>query len=375
MAEVFRGRDERLARDVAIKVLAPDKASDPTIRRRFATEGRTAARLSHPNVVGVYDVGEDGGNPYLVMELVTGGTLADRIRTGPLGEDVVGRVGLDILAGLGAAHAAGIIHRDVKPGNVLMTENGTAKLADFGIAKAAEPIEGDDATTRAMVIGTPNYLAPERAEGDPASVASDLWAVGVVLYEALAGVKPFQAPTPLAVVLAARNGDVVPLTERRPDVGLALVGAVQRALRPDPVDRFPSAAAMAAALEGRLEWGAPAGASSAVAGLAAVPTAATPPAPTQILEQPAVPRRFGGGRARVALAATVVLAALVTWGVASDSHGASPTRFPPTTVRAPVTTTAAAPTTPPSTTTLPQPAPPHGDRGPGKGGGGKGGDK
>ena len=167
-------------------------------------------------MVGVYDVGEDGGNPYLVMELVTGGTLADRIRTGPLSEDAVRRAGLDILAGLGAAHAAGIMHRDVKPANVLMDGHGTAKLADFGIAKPDQPADGGEATATAMVIGTPSYLAPERAAGAPASVASDLWAVGVVLYEAAAGVRPFQGATPLAVALAARNGDMVPLTGTPP---------------------------------------------------------------------------------------------------------------------------------------------------------------
>ena len=354
MAEVFLARDERLDRDVAIKVLRPDKAADPVIRRRFATEGRSAAGLSHPNVVGVYDVGEEGGNPYLVMELVTGGTLAERIRTGPLSEDGVRRAGLDILAGLGAAHAAGIVHRDVKPANVLIDGHGTAKLADFGIAKADQPPDSE-ATATAMVIGTPSYLAPERAAGAPATVASDVWAVGVVLYEAAAGVRPFQGATPLAVVLAARSGDMVPLRERRPDIGPALAGVIHRALSSHPQDRFPSAAAMGTALEAAGERvPSPALAASADS------TVAFGSAPTEVTKR--FLTRRGASRARATLAVASVVGALalvLTWTIVSDGPRSRAPAVPTTTVHGQITTPVPAPTRPPTTspalTTVPAP--------------------
>ena len=345
MAEVFLARDERLNRDVAVKVLRPDKAGDGVVRRRFAAEGRAVAGLSHPNVVGVFDFGEDGGNPYLVMELVTGGTLAERIGTGPLSEDEVRRVGLDILAGLGAAHAAGIVHRDVKPANVLMDEGGTAKLADFGIARADQPA-GDEETVTAMVIGTPSYLAPERVSGAPATVRSDLWAVGVVLYEAATGVRPFQGATPFAAALAARSGDTTPLRERRPDVGPVVAAVVNRALSPDPVDRFPSAAAMAAALEQggeRDRWAAPAAADTSTLALLSLPS--RPP------QRP--PARRGAARvwARLAVATAVgLLAVVLAWTTTSDGHASGTLTVPNTTAHALVPTTGAAqmPTTTPA---------------------------
>jgi serine/threonine protein kinase len=164
----------------------------------------------------------------------------------------------------------------VKPANVLMDEGGTAKLADFGIARAGRPGGGEDTVT-AMVTGTPSYLAPERAAGAPATVASDLWAVEVVLYEATTGVRPFQGATPFAVTLAARSGDTTPLRERRPDVDPVLAGVVHRALSPHPEDRFPSAAAMAAALEQQGEcdpFPVPAAAGTSTLALASVPTPA-----------------------------------------------------------------------------------------------------
>jgi serine/threonine protein kinase len=378
MADVFLGQDGRLGRDVAIKVLRHDKAADPGIRRRFASEGRAAARLSHPNVVGVYDVGLDGGSPYLIMELVTGGTLAAQIDTGPLPQDVVRRIGLDILAGLGAAHEAGILHRDVKPGNVLIDERGTAKLADFGIAKAQQPSDGGDVTATAMVVGTPSYLAPERAEGAPAGVASDLWAVGVVLYEALTAVKPFAASTPLATVLAARQGDYAPLQVRRPDINPALAGAVHRALNPSPAGRYLSAAAMAETLDGLRPWGAPARAAPpAVAASAADDdTAVVAPAPTEILEREpvvvgAVRPRSRGALARLAVASSVaVVAGLLAWALVGSGHRSIGHPQPTTTLHPQVTTTIPATTVPPTTT--PSPAPHHGGGGDHGDGHGKG---
>ena len=317
-------------------------------RRRFAAESRAVARLAHPNVVGVYDVGEHRGSPYLIMELVAGGTLAELIAAGPLPEDVVRQVGLDILAGLGAAHAAGLLHRDVKPGNVLIAMDGTAKLADFGIAKSDPP--SGDATATAAVIGTPSYLAPERAAGAPASVASDLWAVGVVLYEASTGVKPYQGVTPLAAALAARSGHFVPLRVRRPDADPALADAVHAALSPDPAARPPNAEAMADDIQD-LTRQTPA-TEVAQTPVAMQRTSILPPTSTVILDRNMVPRDVDRGTTRRTLAGLVaasivvvaLVAALLTWALVDRHHPPAPPA-PTTTVNGRVATTIPAPTT------------------------------
>ena len=247
MAEVFRAEDTRLGREVAVKILRPELATDPNFRDRFEGEARAAARLSHRNVVAVYDVGEGPhGRPFIVMELVAGGSLAERLRSGPLPEAEAVHVALEVLAALGAAHAAGIVHRDIKPGNILFSPDGSTKVADFGIAKALVPDAGtSDLTATSKVIGTPRYLPPERVEGRPATVGSDLWGVGVVLHEALAGTYPFPGDTPLAAVVAAQRGQSTPLLVSRPDVSPAVAAVADRALAPDPSDRYPSAEEMA----------------------------------------------------------------------------------------------------------------------------------
>ena len=261
MAEVYRGRDQRLARPVALKILRPQFSHDPALRLRFEEEAKAAALVSHPNVVGVYDAGEDndatagagaggGHHAFIVMELVVGESLADRIARGPLDSSEARRIGGQILDALGAAHARGVLHRDIKPANVLLTDDGTAKVADFGIAKAVHPSpDNDEPTAMNIVLGTPGYLAPERAQGNPATVRSDLWSVGVLLYEAVSGVRPFLGDNPIAVTLAAQDGRYVPLLERRPDADPALAAVVQRALDPDPANRFASAAEMGRALK------------------------------------------------------------------------------------------------------------------------------
>ena len=251
MADVYDGRDLRLDRPVAIKVLRPEMAANPDVRRRFEAEARTAARLSHPNVVGVFDTGEDDGVPFIVMERLPGETLADRMARGPVDQAWLRRVAGDVLLALGAAHAAGLVHRDVKPGNILISPEGCAKVADFGIAKTTEPLADEVHTATNLLIGTPSYLAPERIDGAPATPRSDLYAFGVVLYEALAGRKPFSGPNPLAVAHAVRAGDFPPLRDARPDADPRLVAAATRAMARDPQQRFASADDMRAAVEGR----------------------------------------------------------------------------------------------------------------------------
>ena len=253
MAEVYEGHDDRLQRAVAVKVLRPDMASREDVRNRFEFEARHAARLSHPNVVGIYDTGEDDGIPFLVMELLPGQTLADTIATGPVDQIWLKRVAGDVLQALAAAHAAGIVHRDIKPANIVIGVDGCAKVTDFGIAKtlevAAEEQAKHDLTSTNQLVGTPAYLAPERIDGSPATPRSDLYSLGVVLYEALGGVKPFTGSTAIAVADSVLRATPTPLTEIRPDAEPALVKVIQRAMTREPSDRYASAEEMLADLE------------------------------------------------------------------------------------------------------------------------------
>ncbi|HEX6379624.1 MAG TPA: serine/threonine-protein kinase, partial [Acidimicrobiia bacterium] len=293
MAEVRAGWDLRLGRAVAVKTLLPGLAEQPTIRQRFDGEARAAARLAHPNAVAVFDVGEEGGVPFLVMEQVVGPTLEEEMRRGPLDALRLRRLGKELLGALGAAHSAGLVHRDVKPANVLLAPDGSAKVADFGIAKA---VVDEDATalhvnhtTAGQVMGTMAYMAPERLAGRPATVQSDIYSVGVVLYEGLTGTRPFAAPTPIAMVHAIDQASPAPLQDCCPGLDPALVATVERAMARNPDDRFASAAAMSAALL------AGAGASADVTGAPTVVATATAvasvvPASAASLDETARPR-------------------------------------------------------------------------------------
>lgn len=246
MGEVRAARDVRLQRDVAIKVLHAALLDRPGMRQRIGSEARAAARLSHPNVVAVFDAGvDDGEHPYIVMERLEGRTLADELARGPMPVERVRSMAIQVLEALAAAHAMGLVHRDVKPGNVLAAGNDTWKVADFGIAKW---MDESGITRTGEVMGSPGYLAPERFEGTPASPSSDLYSVGVMLYEALTGRRPVEADHALAVATAAREGTTTPLLELRPKAGPALCQVVDRAMSPDPTGRFPSAEEMVEAI-------------------------------------------------------------------------------------------------------------------------------
>jgi hypothetical protein len=245
MSEVRAGRDLRLGRDVAIKLLTTVGADGSRMRERFEAEARAVASLSHPNVVLVFDSGEHDGVPYLVMERLPGRTLADEMAAGPLSPERAVRVTTDVLAALGAAHAAGIVHRDIKPSNVLVCADGAVKVSDFGIAKTAAAMTLTDDGT---LLGTPGYLAPERLTGEPATPQSDLYSVGVLLYEALSGRPPFEGDSPAQLLRAIAEGRPVPLQERRPDLPPRLAQAVERAMEREPSARFATAAEMSAAL-------------------------------------------------------------------------------------------------------------------------------
>ncbi len=266
MGEVWAGRDLRLSRDVAVKLLSPQMASQPGVRERFDAEARSAARLNHPHVVSVFDSGEHEGTPYLVMELLPGRTLADEVAEGPLDPERARRIGVEILSALAASHEAGILHRDIKPGNVLLTDDGLVKVGDFGIAKSTE---GLNLTSTGMIVGTAGYLAPERLAGDAATPRSDLYAVGIVLYEALSGHKPFEADTPMGLIRAVDAHQAVPLAQARPGLDPSLAATVERAMAKEPGRRFATAADMAASLQDRpVALGA--------AGAPTVPTTAPP---------------------------------------------------------------------------------------------------
>jgi hypothetical protein len=238
MGMVWRARDELLARDVAVKeiILPPemDDAERDAGRRRAVREAQLAARLRHPNVVGVYDIVEDDGRPAIVMELVPFGSLRDTIRDhGPLPPAQVARIGLGVLAGLRAAHQAGVVHRDVKPTNILLGPEDRIVLTDFGIAKA---VDSPTLTTSGFVIGSPAYLAPERAHGQPAGPPSDLWGLGASLYTAVEGRPPFERPGALATLTAVVSDEPDPFRHAGP-----LEPVISGLLRKDPGTRLRAA--------------------------------------------------------------------------------------------------------------------------------------
>jgi eukaryotic-like serine/threonine-protein kinase len=246
MASVYQAHHPALDRNVAIKVLWESLADQPGFLERFRREARAASRLRHPNILTVYDFGEEDGIAYMVTELLPGGTLADRL-SGPLQFTEVLRVLRGIGSALDAAHDAGLIHRDVKPSNILFTRDGEPVLADFGIARIAEAEE--HLTVKGTLIGTPHYMAPEMAAGEEVGRASDLYSLGVVLYEMLAGEPPFPRPTPIAVVRAHIHESPPPLAERHPPLPAEIDAVVARALAKRPDQRYRSGAALAAAFE------------------------------------------------------------------------------------------------------------------------------
>ncbi len=248
MGEVFAAHDLRLEREVALKLLRADLAEQDGMRERVVAEARLAARLSHPHVVGVLDTGEQDGRPFVVMERLSGRTLRDELADGRMPPERVRDVGLQVLRALAAAHELGIVHRDVKPANVLDAGVGTWKVADFGIARW---VHADETLTgTGELLGSPSYLAPERIEGQQAEPASDLYAVGVLLYEALCGKKPFEGDDPFALATAIRDGAFEPPMSVLPDADPGIVAVIETAMRLDPADRYDSAEQMAAALLG-----------------------------------------------------------------------------------------------------------------------------
>jgi len=244
MAVVYRARQESLDRTVAVKVLSENLAASTEFMERFRREARTAASMRHPNVITVHDFGEDDrGVPYLVLEYIGGPTLADLMDVG-LDDQRIPDLLDQIAAGLDYAHARGVIHRDIKPGNVLMTEDGRAVLADFGLAWL---LEGAHLTLTGGVIGTPEYMSPEQAAGNPIDHRCDVYALGVVLYEMLVGDRPFVAETPIGVLLMHLQDEPPSLLDARPDLPLPVAEVLEKALVKDPNERYSSAGELARA--------------------------------------------------------------------------------------------------------------------------------
>ena len=311
MAEVRDGWDIRLDRPVAVKLLYPVFTTQPDNRMRFEVEARAAATLNHPHIVSVHDSGEHAGTPYIVMERLSTQTLADVIAQGPLPQPQVRSILDEVLSALAAAHAAGILHRDIKPANILFSTSGHTKVADFGIAKSA----GSAHTLTGQIVGTMSYLSADRIAGRPASFADDLYAVGVVGYEALTGRRAFPQENLAELARAVAEDPPPPLAMLRPDVDPALASVIERAMARDPAWRFGGANEMRAALAGRI--GAPARPATRV-------LAAPLPDSMTMVVAPAVRRNRSRWYLGLAAAVVAVLVAAIPFIVDSASQPAVP---------------------------------------------------
>ncbi|HUE26982.1 MAG TPA: protein kinase [Solirubrobacteraceae bacterium] len=247
MSTVYRALDETLQRQVAIKLMNREVATDSDQLERFRREARAVAQLSHPHIVGVIDAGEDEGRPYIVFEYVEGETLKERIRRQgqlPVAEAVA--YAIEIARALGAAHARHIVHRDVKPQNVLIDEEGSAKVTDFGIART---LDEEGLTADGRVIGTTDYVAPEQALGQPVTGQSDLYSLGIVLYEMLSGEVPYKGDSQVAVAMKHVREELPDIQFKRPEVSASLAAVIDRATAKRPADRYADDAELIADLE------------------------------------------------------------------------------------------------------------------------------
>src|SRR5258708_725627 len=256
MGEVFRARDERLGRDVALKLIRPASGSNPDHLRRFEQEARAAASLSHPNILAIYDVGFTGSTPYIVSELLQGKTLRQRLSDGPIPLREAGDIALQIAHGLTAAHDRLIVHRDLKPENLFLTNDGRLKILDFGVAKLQAPAIDDRAieklttvTKHGAVIGTVAYMSPEQLRAKPIDHRSDIFSFGAILYEMLAGRRAFQGETEVDTMTAVLREEPPDSNLDQAAIPLGYREIVKHALEKDPGNRFQSAKDLAFALQ------------------------------------------------------------------------------------------------------------------------------
>lgn len=385
MGEVWRATDTVLGRQVAVKTIDLRRLPDDSGAVRFEREARVTAGISHPNVVTVHDTGVEGDTAYLVMELLPGPSLAEQLADGPLPVEEVVSVGRQVAAALEAAHARGLVHRDIKPGNVVHADDGRVRVVDFGITQLGEATGGQALTATNTVMGTAEYLAPEQALGQRVDGRADLYALGCVLFALLAGRPPFSAGSPVATVMQHTSEPPPDVRELRPDTPAWLAALVDSLLAKDPADRPAGAADVLDALTFR---SAPTVAGAVGAGAAAAGAATTtvlpasgadptqrlprtgpvPPVPPPPLEGPSTragryeeePRRGSSGPmwviALVALAAVGLLAWYLFLG---PGKGEDPTSTPSTTPTSEPTRSSAAPTTsePAPSTSAPEPTP------------------
>jgi serine/threonine protein kinase len=315
MGVVYVGLDERLHRRVAIKLLKDELADDPRFVERFRREARAVASLSHPTIANVYDYGQDADKHFIVMEFAPGRDLSLILETdAPLPVERAVKIGAQLCDALAHAHAAGVIHRDVKPANVIIDDGDHARVTDFGIARAA----GDSTlTATGSVLGTAHYLSPEQAAGHELTPASDIYSAGVVMYEMLTGTVPFSGSSAIAVAMQHMNNDVGPPSDVNPDVPAALDALVQRATARPPEARFHSANEMAEALRQLSLQSTAANAPTRVAGAAPPPSAPTQPV------WPAGgdryhPRRVGRAVALTLIALALLAGALLAFRLLND---------------------------------------------------------
>lgn len=359
MAAVWRGRDLRLDRPVAIKELTGEGPGQPPALERFEREARAVARLSHPNVVSVYDYGVQDGSPFLVMELVDGPTVATLLEAGPLPLADALAIASQTCDGLAVAHSAGIIHRDIKPANLILTAAGVVKICDFGVVQLLDTAGQARLTATAEAMGSPMYMAPEQITGDRLDPRTDLYALGCTIYAMLSGNPPFTSGGPLSIVHQQVHQTPEPLRRGRPDLPAEVEALVSELLAKSPDQRPADASAVRSRIASIMELLTPEVASSTVR-LSAVPAAlappATPPAPARIVKptaHPVVRRRWRRLTAAAAVAVAVLTAtilALLALRPAAETTADSPD--PPTSPTAASATaslnTSPSPTTPPS---------------------------
>lgn len=300
MAKVFKAIDKRLGRPVAVKVLAPALAHDQAFVARFQREAQAAARLNHANIVGVFDSGSVGDVHYIVMELVEGRTLTEVLaQDGRILPERATEIAGSVCSALTAAHAAGIVHRDIKPGNIMLTSRGEVKVMDFGIARMDT---GQTVAQTAAIMGTASYLSPEQAQGGPVDARSDIYSAGVVLYEMLTGKPPFAGDSAVSVAMQHVQGDPRPPSHAAPGIPPALDSIVMRAMSKNAANRYQTADSFRRDLE------------SARLGQRIAAPVVMPPEPTQILPTAASPEMIeppSGGRWGLWVLVILILAAFV----------------------------------------------------------------
>ena len=250
MGVVYRAHDEHLDRDVAIKILPPGSFSDENKRKRFKQEALALAKLNHPNIAAIYDFDSDGDAEFLVMELLSGKNLADKLEAGPLSENQVVDFGVQMCEGLSAAHQQGILHRDLKPANLGLSADGRVKILDFGLAKLlhSNPTDVTGSVTEAPVLGTLRYMAPEQLSGKSIDARADLYAAGTVLYEMATAKRPFHEESGAALINSILNQPPIPPSKLDPPVSSSLSAIILKALEKDPSQRYSSAPELLAEL-------------------------------------------------------------------------------------------------------------------------------